>query len=212
MRTDGAAGGGIRIGHWITLALQLAAVAAVVGGMIGVVLFPNIRTMATDFISGIINNVVPKTDPVSTAGVASGTGLKGHAPQLMFDGTQGYWAAPFATEPPVQVNAGFSPSATINKVRFVSGASDNFAADARPRNVTLEFLDANGAVVATKAYELKDTHDPQDFDAGAKGVTKLRLTVVSVFPAANAKAPLAITEIQFFGAVESVVGSPAPSP
>ena len=65
--------------------------------------------------------------------------------------------------------------------------------------MTIEFLDSAGTVIVSKSYELKDQADPQPFDVGAKGAAVVRLTVRSVFPAEDPKAPVAISEVEFFG-------------
>ena len=104
----------------------------------------------------------------------------------------------------------FEPKADITKILVTSGATgDSFKAFARPRDITIEFVDSAGTVVASKAYELKDDGAPQAFDVGAKGVVGVRLTIRSVYPATDSSAPPALAEIEFFG---SQVGAATPTP
>jgi hypothetical protein len=76
--------------------------------------------------------------------------------------------------------------------------------------VTFEFLDAAGTVIASKSYELKDQAEPQPYDVGAKSSSRVRLTVRSVYPAEAPKAPVAISEVEFFGSQAG--SSPAATP
>ncbi len=96
------------------------------------------------------------------------------------------------------------------KILVTAGASgDQYKSFARPRDVTFEFLDAAGTVIASKSYELKDQAEPQPFDVGATGASRIRLTVRSVFPAEDPIAPVAISEVEFFG---SQAESPSSAP
>jgi hypothetical protein len=149
---------------------------------------------------------------VSTAGKATGPSIKDHPAQLAFDGTTAYWAAPFTDGAPPSIEASLVPAADISKVLITAGApGEKFKALARPRDVTLDLLDAGGTVIASKSYELKDQVDPQSFDVGAKAAAKVRLTVRSVYLAAASSAPVAITEVELFGKRQGVA-SPSAAP
>jgi hypothetical protein len=210
MRKDGKTGGGIRIGRLFSTGFQVILLAVVIGAVAGYLLVPGFKDAVNGAISSVREMVSPPADPVSTAGKATGPSSKDHPAQLAFDGTTAYWAAPFVDGQPPTIQAVFSPSADVSKVLVTAGApGESFKALARPRDVTFEFLDDGGTVIASKAYELKDVATAQPFDVGAKGAAKVRLTVRSVYLAEKANAPVAITEIEFFGKSQ---GGPSPTP
>jgi hypothetical protein len=151
-------------------------------------------------IASVTEIFLPAADPVSTSGTASGPSLPDHPPQRAFDGTTAYWAAPFEDGAPPTIAAVFEPPADITKILVTSGAPDQaFKELARPRDITLELLDAGGTVLASKDFELKDQVEAQSFDVGAKGASSVRLTVRSLYLAESPDAPVAITEVEFFG-------------
>ncbi len=200
MRTDGKTGDGIKPGRVVSAGFQVLLLAAVIGAVAGYALVPAWRDTVNGVIGSITGTFLPAADPVSTSGKATGPSAKDHPAQLAFDGTTTYWAAPFKDGSPPAIQAAFTPPADISKVLITAGASgQSFKSLARPRDVTLEFLDAGGVVIASKSYELKDQVEPQSFDVGAKAAAEVRLTVRSVYLAATPSAPVAITEIEFFG-------------
>ena len=196
----------------VSAGVQILVLAAIVGAVVGYAVIPAWRDTVNGIVGSITGTFLPAADPVSTAGKASGASTKDHPPQLAFDGTTAYWAAPFADGAPPTIQAGFTPVADISKVLITAGApGESFKALARPRDVTLEFLDSGGTVIASKSYELKDQAEPQSFDVGAKAAAQVRLTVRSVYLSATAKAPVAITEIEFFGKRQAAA-SPSAAP
>ena len=164
------------------------------------------------FIGSVKEMIVPRRRTRSTpSGATSGPGTKEHPARLAFDRTLAFWAAPFADGSPPTIEGAFTPAADVAKILVTAGASgDQYKAFARPRDVTLEFLDAAGTVIAAKSYELKDQADPQPFDVGAKGASRVRLTVRSVFPAEAPNAPVALSEVEFFGSQAGTSPTPAP--
>ena len=212
MRTDGRTGDGIRPGRVLSAGVQILMLAAIVGAVVGYAIVPAWRDTVNGIIGSITGTFLPAADPVSTAGKATGTSTKDHPPQLAFDGRTSYWAAPFQDGAPPTIQAAFTPVADISKVLFTAGApGKDFKVLARPRDVTLEFLDAGGTVIASKSYELKDQVEPQSFDVGAKAAATVRLTVRSVYLSETAKAPVAITEVEFFGKRQGAA-SPSAAP
>jgi hypothetical protein len=137
--------------------------------------------------------------------------VEGHPPQAVFDGTTAYWAAPFIDGNPPTIEASFSPVADISKILVTAGAPGEAREGlARPRGVTLELLSADGVVVFSRDYELKDEANPQAFDVGAREAATVRIAVRSVYLASTPSAPVAITEIDFFGRLAAP--SPAAAP
>jgi hypothetical protein len=200
MRTDGRTGGGIRISRVLSAGIQVVMLAGVVGVVAGYALVPSWRDAVNGFVNSVKEIVVPSADQFYTSGPTTGPGTKEHPARLAFDRTRGFWAAPFADGSPPTIEGSFTPPASVTKILISGGAAgDQYKSFARPRDLILEFLDAAGTVIASKSYELKDQAEPQPFDVGAKGASRVRLTVRSVFPAEQPKAPVAISEVEFFG-------------
>ena len=207
MRKDGRTGGGIGLGRLVSAGLQILVIAAVVGAVAGYAIIPNWRDAVNGFVGSIAEIVMPPSDPVSTAGKASGPGARDHPAQSAFDGTTAFWAAPFAEGKPPRIQASFTPVADISKVLVTAGApGQDFKSFARPRAVTLEFLGSDGSVIVARDVELKDQVEPQSVDVGAKGAATVRLTVTSIYLSEKPNAPVAVAEVEFFGK------RPAPSP
>ena len=177
--------------------IQVVVVAALVGAVVGYAVVPDWRDGVNSFISSIRRTVAPNLVPVLTAGQATGPGIKGHPAQSAFDGFNNtYWAAPVTGGATATISASFSPPTDIAKILITSGAVPDFEGSPRPHDITVELLDASGAVVASKDLELKDVKDPQSFDVSAKGAATFRLTVKSVY-ASSGGTNVAITEVEF---------------
>lgn len=211
MRTDGKTGGGIKIGRLLSVGIQVLMLAGMIGLVAGYALVPSWRDAVNGFIGSVKEMIVPSADQFYTSGPTTGPATKEHPARFAFDRTLGFWAAPFADGSPPTIEGSFAPPASVAKILVTAGAAgDQYKAFARPRDVTLEFLDAAGTVVASKSYELKDQAEPQPFDVGAKGASRVRLTVRSVFPAEEPSAPVAISEVEFFGSQAGSSPTPAP--
>jgi hypothetical protein len=201
MRTDGRGGrSGPSVGRLVRLVVQVLVVAALVGAVVGFAVVPSWRDGVNSIVSSIKKVVAPTLVSVRTAGKATGPAVKGHPAQDAFDGfSNKYWAAPAADGATPTISAGFSPATDVAKILVTPGAVPDFQGSPRPRTVSVEFLDATGAVVAAKDLELKDAKDPQSFDVSAKGATTFRLTVKSVY-ASSGGTNVAITEVEFLAA------------
>jgi hypothetical protein len=211
MRTDGRPRGGIRPGRLFSAGLQVVLLAGVVGIVVGYAIVPSWRDGVNGLLDSIKEAVAPSADQVYTSGPTKGPGTEEHPARLAFDRTLAFWAAPFADGSPPTIEGSFAPPAVVTKLLVTAGASGNeYKAFARPRDVTFEFLDAAGTVIASKSHELKDQAEPQSFDVGAKGATRVRLTVRSVFPAEAANASVAVAEVEFFGSQAGSAPTPAP--
>jgi hypothetical protein len=211
MKTDGKTGGGIKVGRVIAVGIQVLMLAGMIGLVAGYAVVPSWRDAVNGFISSVKEVISPSANPVYTSGPTTGPGTKEHPARFAFDRTLAFWAAPFADGSPPTIEGSFTPPASVVKILVTAGASgDQYKAFARPRDVTLEFLDAAGTIVASKSYELKDLAEPQPFDVGAKGASRVRLTIRSVYPAEKANAPVAISEVEFFGSQAGSSPTPAP--
>jgi len=200
MRSDGRTTGGIRPARLLSAAAQIVIIAAVVGAVSGYFVVPSWRSAVNGFLDSIKEIVVPAANRVYTSGPTTGPGVKDHPASKAWDGSLAFWAAPVTASSPATIESAFIPPADINKVLVTAGAAGaQYTAFARPRDVTIQLLDADGAVIVSKDLELKQQPEPQAFDVGGKDASRVRLIVRSVYPAADASAPMALTEVEFFG-------------
>ncbi len=201
MRTDGRGGrSGLSAGRLVRMVVQVLVVAAVVGAVVGYAVVPGWRDGVNSIFSSIRQVVAPNLVPVRTAGQASGQAAKGHPAQFAFDGfSNTYWASSLTASSAPTISASFSPATDVAKILVTSGAVPDFQGSPRPHEISVEFLDAAGAVVDSRDLELKDVKDPQSFDVSAKGAATFRLTVKSVY-ASSGGTNVAITEVEFLAA------------
>jgi hypothetical protein len=201
MRTDGqGARTGMSPGRLLRMVVQVVVIAAVVGAVVGYAVVPDWRDGVNSAISSVRQIVAPNLVTVRTSGQASGPASKGHPAQAAFDGfSNTYWAAPAAAGAMPTISASFDPPTDVAKILVTSGAVPDYQGNLRPHDITVQFLDAAGAIVAAKDLELKDTHDPQSFDVSAKAATAFRLVVRSVY-ASSGGTNVAITEVEFLAA------------
>ncbi|MGD0862268.1 MAG: zinc-ribbon domain-containing protein [Candidatus Limnocylindrales bacterium] len=188
-----AAGGG---GGTLRKLLAVILIGAIVVGAAGFVLVPGVR----DAVEGAVNQVrvavAPNYVPVHVAGQATGPSIAGHGPNLAFDSfSNTYWAAP-ASESQPWISATFSPPADIAKVLITSGDPDNFEAQPRPHTIRLDFMNAKGAVVFTRQFDLQDAKDFQTLDVDARGAASIKLTVLSVYQS-TAGQNVSVADIEF---------------
>ena len=201
MRTDGRGGQtGPSAGRLIRALVQVLILAAVIGAVVGYAVVPAWRDGVNSTITSLRQMIAPNLVPLHTAGQATGPAIKGHPAQSAFDGfSNTYWASSVANGATPTISASFSPAADVAKILVTSGAVPDYQGSPRPHDITAQFLDAGGAVVASKDIELKDVKDPQSFDVSAKGAVTFRLTVRSVY-ASSGGTDVAITEVEFLEA------------
>ena len=190
-----AAAGARRGGVGRTIGLAVAAVLVV--AIAAVALVPPVRQAVTDTVNSVRMQVAPNYVPVHTAGAATGASLPKHTAQMAFDGfANTWWSAPAnASQPTLQ--ASFSPATDIAIVMITSGDYDDFNAQPRPHKVQIDFLDAKGAVVFSKQFDLVDQKTYQSLDVSAKGAVTFKLTVISTYPGSSGNS-VSISEVEFW--------------
>jgi hypothetical protein len=188
-----AAGGG---GASLRKLLAVVLVGVVVVAAAGFVLVPGFHDAVAGAANQIRIDVAPNYVPVYIAGQATGQSIAGHGPTKAFDGfSNTCWAAPASAIQP-SIQAGFSPPADIAKVLVTSGDPSDFESQPRPHTIRLDFMDAKGAVVFTKQFDLQDAKDFQTLDVDAKGAASMTITVLGVYQSTSGK-NVSITEVEF---------------
>ena len=113
---------------------------------------------------------------------ASGPSLPGHPPRLAIDtSTATFWAPPGAPRRKA-ITVRLDGATDLRKVGFRLGSADDFTRFSRPRVVRVRFLDGDGRVVEQRFLRLRDTPDRQVFDLEGDDVTRVRVSIVSVYP------------------------------
>jgi hypothetical protein len=195
MRKDGAATGG-GAGAAAKSVVSLLLIALIAGAVTSYLVLPSVRDSVNGAINSVRMNVAPNYVAVNTAGQATGAALAGHPAQAAFDGFNNtYWAAPAGATQPT-ITAHFVPAGDIAKILITSGEATDFQAQPRPKTIRLTFLNASGATVFTKDYDLQDTHDPQTLDASATGASQVQITVLAVYASIKGTS-VSITEVEF---------------
>ncbi|MCR6487830.1 discoidin domain-containing protein [Amycolatopsis sp. OK19-0408] len=173
-------------------------VAVLVGGLV-VGFYPPARTAALHQLDALRQRVLDLAGtalgPVRPATVDGPVAAPDHPPKAVFDTFKNtYWTAVWAegAKPALVVRLG-SPVA-LRKVIVTNGASDAFAAHARPATLEFSYSNEKSDIVA-----VADSPQPQELTlANAVGVTGLKITVLAVHPAQDAK-DLALSELELFG-------------
>ncbi|MGH9022440.1 MAG: NADase-type glycan-binding domain-containing protein, partial [Acidimicrobiia bacterium] len=80
----------------------------------------------------------------------------------------------------------------LASIGITSGAGEEFDAEPRPRQLRLTFSDGQKEEIA-----LKNNGKFQSFNVRAKGVTSVRMEILSVYPSATGTAA-SIAEVEFF--------------
>ncbi len=196
MRKDASAAKGGGKGSLVKNLISLLLIAVIAAGVTAYIVVPGVHDGVNGAINSVRLTVAPTYVPVNTAGQATGAGISGHPAQAAFDGFNNtFWAGPAGASQPA-ITAHFSPPTDVAKVLITSGDAADFQAQPRPKTIRLDFLDASGATVFTKDYDLQDVKDPQTLDAAATGASSVRITVLSVYQSIKGTS-VSITEVEF---------------
>jgi hypothetical protein len=103
-----------------------------------------------------------------------------------------YWAANTATDKQPVLTLTFSSPVDLDRILVTSGAAQDFATLARPKDVHLVFSDKS-----TTNLTLTDDPNPQAWDISAKQVTSVEIHILSTYPSAQST-DVAIDEVEFF--------------
>jgi hypothetical protein len=167
------------------------------------VLLPGVRQAAMQRANSTIHTVMtivhPTFSPVHAVSITSSSQLPGHPAGMAIDDAQNtYWAARLRdTQPSLTLSFGKDP---VNLAALIvdngaSGATpDVFTA--QPRAHQLHLIFSNGV---TKDINLKDQSTQQTFRFDAKGVTTVRIVVLSEYPPVQGQtiSSVAISNLEF---------------
>lgn len=136
----------------------------------------------------------PMNTPVRPSDATASSQVQTHPPKLTIDLiTETYWAANAKTDKDLWLRLVFAGPVDITTVLITSGAGNDFASFARPKDVKLVFSDKS-----VMTLTLKDDPRPQSFDLGfLRHTTMVEIHILSVYPASQSP-DVAINEVEFF--------------
>jgi len=123
--------------------------------------------------------------------------LPGHPPKLAVDeDPETFWASKAKTRPGEveSFTATFKEPVDLVKIGFQAGApGDEFTTHARPKEVRI-----TASKAAPILLELNTDRDLQTFRLKAKGVTTVKIEILSVHPSTQGDDAIALTGVEFF--------------
>jgi hypothetical protein len=133
--------------------------------------------------------------PVRPATVQGSKSAAGHPPKAAFDTyTNTAWMAAWNEKSPPTLTVQLDHAVALRKLIVSNGDPKNFAGTIRPATVELSYSNEKSELIT-----LGDSPEPQQIALhDAIGVDKFTITVVTVYPAQDAR-DLAVSEIELFG-------------
>ena len=192
---ESAARGGSPVGT----ILRVLFVVIFLAGLAGYALLPAIRSGVNGAVSGVVDQVrrvvAPELTAANPIAAEATTSVAGYEPINAIDGVSNtHWAADLTVVPQPSLTLTFERPVDLEQVLITSGASDNYEAQPRPRDVRFTFSDGS-----IQDVELRDEAEPQSHGLDAGEVTSVQLQVLSVYGGLQGTA-VSITEIEFFTA------------
>jgi len=174
--------------------IALGLVAVVVLAYLAV---PSVKTKVNNSVSSAYTaarrHFSPVYDPVRPTSATSSSAVGTHPARLVIDLLKPtYWAANTATDKQPMLKLVFSSPVDLDRILVTSGAAQDFATLARPKDVHLVFSDKS-----TADLTFKDDPNPQAYDLAAKQVTYVEIHIVTTYASAQSS-DVAVNEVEFF--------------
>jgi ribosomal protein L40E len=182
---------------WGTAAFRLIGLGVVAVLVLGYLAIPPLH----DRVNGTVKaayaaahkHFAPSTSYVRASAVTASSQVSTHPSRLAIDLIkETYWAANTATDKQPWIRLSFGGPVDIDGILLTSGAGNDYASLARPKQVQLVFSDKT-----TKQLTLKDDPKPTTYDVSAHGVTYVEIHILSTYPSAQSP-DVAINEVEFF--------------
>ena len=176
--------------RWVALALIVVLVLAYA-------VVPGVRTKVNDSVGSAYTaarrHFSPVYDPVRPVSASASSAVSTHPARLTIDLLKPtYWAANVATDKQPVLTLSFASPVDLDRILITSGAAQDYATLARPKDVHLVFSDKTSADLT-----LTDDPSPQAHDIMARQVTSVAIQIVSVYPSSQST-DVAINEVEFF--------------
>jgi hypothetical protein len=136
---------------------------------------------------------LPSTSYVRPSDARASTQLSTHPARLAIDLVkETYWAANTSSDKQPWIRLSFGGPVDLDGILLTSGAGNDYASLARPKEVQLVFSDKS-----TARLTFKDDRSPISYDITAHGVTYVEIHILSIYPSAQSP-DVAINEVEFF--------------
>jgi ribosomal protein L40E len=182
---------------WGSALFRLIALGVIVAVVLGYVVIPPLRAR----VNGTVNSVyaaahrhfAPSISHVRASDANASSQLSTHPARLTIDLIkETYWAANTSTDKQPWLRLTFGAPVDMDGILLTSGAGNDFATLARPKDVQIIFSDKTSSRLT-----LKDDPNPISYDVSAHGVTYVEIHILSVYPSAQSP-DVAINEVEFF--------------
>jgi ribosomal protein L40E len=135
----------------------------------------------------------PTTSYVRPSDAKASSQLSTHPARLAIDLIkETYWAANTSTDKQPWIRLSFGGPVDLDGLLVTSGAGNDYASLARPKQVQLVFSDKT-----TTKLTFKDDPNPVTYDITAHGVTYVEIHILSTYPSAQSP-DVAISEVELF--------------
>jgi ribosomal protein L40E len=135
----------------------------------------------------------PTTSYVRPSDAKASSQLSTHPARLAIDLIkETYWAANTSTDKQPWIRLSFGGPVDLDGLLVTSGAGNDYASLARPKQVQLVFSDKT-----TTKLTFKDDPNPVTYDITAHGVTYVEIHILSTYPSAQSP-DVAINEVELF--------------
>jgi ribosomal protein L40E len=156
-------------------------------------LHDRVNSMVASAYSAAHRHFAPTTSYVRPSDAKASSQVSTHPARLAIDLIkETYWAANTSTDKQPWLRLSFGAPVDIDGILLTSGAGNDYASLARPKQVKLLFSDKT-----TADLTLKDDPNPTTYDVTAHGVTYVEIHILSVYPSAQSP-DVAIDEVEFF--------------
>ena len=182
---------------WGTATFRIIALGVIAVVVLGYIVVSPLRTRVNSSIQSAFvaahRHFAPTTSYVRPSGATASSQLSTHPARLSVDLiTETYWAANTSTDKQPWLRLNFGGPVDIDGILLTSGAGNDYASLARPKQVQIVFSDKT-----TTQLTFKDDPKPSTYYVSAHNVTYVEIHILSVYPSAQSP-DVAINEVEFF--------------
>ncbi len=184
--------------RWGSAAFRVIALGVIVLIVLAYAVVTPLRTRVNDGVGSLYANAhrhfLPTTTAVRPSDATASSAVATHPARLSIDLiTETYWAANTATDKQPWLRLVFGGPVDVNTILITSGAGNDFATIARPKDVKIVFSDKSSMNLT-----LKDEPKAVSYDLGSlHHTTFAEIHILSVYPSAQSP-DVAINEVEFF--------------
>lgn len=182
---------------WGGALFRLIALGVIVAIVLAYFVIPPLRTRVNSTVNSVYaaahRHFAPSTSYVRPSDAKASSQLTTHPARLAMDLIkETYWAANTTTDKQPWIRLSFGSPVDIDGILLTSGAGNDYATLARPKEVQVIFSDKTSTRLT-----LKDDPKPITYDVPAHGVTYVEIHILSIYPSAQSP-DVAINEVEFF--------------